>query len=537
MASRSPTTRGARRIHPASRRGGLYALRPNLRGTRIIAAARVLRHVKPVFGVLVLALFVLAGCTAPADVSSSSTKDLRRAGAAPVLADPLSVPPGCDANRTAVPHQADGVLATYPFDHPIIPCVSKTGSISREPTIGISAKGTIFHYPAMTGDNTKPMGVAISSDGAKSWRRVLPNIAGVPTHPSSVDPYFYLDPATSRIFADDLATPNCSYFSWSDDEGATWSHSYSGCLETDHQTIFAGKPVQSQTRGYPNIVYRCAINAVMVAGASTMSTCQKSTDGGMTWLPPGAPAFVTPVERLPQVCNGAVGHGWADHRGWIYVPKGHCSEGPMLAISKDEGDTWTRVRVADNGVQGHETGVGTDAEGTIYYTWIANNRLPYLSYSKDEGRTWAAPIMFGAPEITHAVFPELIVGGVGKIAIAYLATDDDSPENRTYESYLTVSYDATGPTPLFFSAPVHDPVRDAFVVGNCCGGVQDFIDVRIAPDGTAWGAYVDDCLGPGQECLTRDEVLDTTREGAAGWFWGGPSLWDGSDPNGPYPNP
>jgi hypothetical protein len=49
---------------------------------------------------------------------------------------------------------------------------------------------------------------------------------------------------------------------------------------------------------------------------------------------------------------------------------------------------------------------------------------------------------------------------------------------------------------------VHDPVRDAFVVGgNCCGGVQDFIDVRIGPDGTPWGAFVDDCLGEGNKCL------------------------------------
>jgi hypothetical protein len=493
--------------------------------------------VKPLVALLILAFLVLSGCASPNE-TASPTKDLRRgAGEAPALKDPLSVPAGCDANRTAVAHYADGVLASYPFDDPIVPCVSKTGSISREPTLGISAKGTVFHYPAMTGDNTKPMGVAVTTDKAQTWKRVMPNVAGQSTHLHSVDPYFWLDPVTNRIFADDLATVNCSYFSWSDDEGATWSNGYSGCMETDHQTIFTGKPVKSQTRGYPNIVYRCAINAVFVAGASTMSTCQRSLDGGLTWMPPGQPAYVTPTDRPGQICNGAVGHGWADHRGWIYVPKGHCQEGPMVAISKDEGETWSRHRVSTLAVRGHDGGVATDAEGTIYYTFVASNRLPYLTYSKDEGKTWAQPIMFGAPDIIGAQFPELIVGGVGKLAIAYYASDDDTPEKRTWDAHLTVSYDATSVNPLFFSAPVHDAERDAFVVGaNCCGGVQDFIDVRIAPDGAPWGAFVDDCLGEGSKCLVREEPLDTTREGAVGWFWGGPSLWDVSDPNGPYPN-
>jgi hypothetical protein len=66
--------------------------------------------------------------------------------------------------------------------------------------------------------------------------------------------------------------------------------------------------------------------------------------------------------------------------------------------------------------------------------------------------------------------------------------------------------------------------------------VQDFLDVRIGPDGTVWGAFVDDCLGDGMDCEEDpDEPLDTHREGAAGWFWGAPSLWDDEDPNGLYP--
>jgi hypothetical protein len=145
--------------------------------------------------------------------------------------------------------------------------------------------------------------------------------------------------------------------------------------------------------------------------------------------------------------------------------------------------------------------------------------------------------MIGAPGVQHAVFPELIVGGVGKIAWVYMGSANaDAGAGRTYDAYMGVSYDALGPNPTFYSATVNDPVNDAFVVGACCGGVQDFIDVRIGPDGTPWGAFVDDCLGPGTRCDHPMEALNTHRVGAVGWLLGGPSLWDATDPNGPYPN-
>lgn len=434
----------------------------------------------------------------------------------------VPIPPQCSQNRTAFAHLGGGepvaVIGSLP-----VPCVSKTGAISREPTIGVTQSGAVYHYPAMTGNNAFPNGVAKSTDRGATWDLVLPDLAGQPTHRVSTDPYMFVDPQTDRIFADDLNAVYTSMFSWSDDDGASWQHSYSGGMEADHQTIFTGKPVTSQTIGYANIVYRCAINAVALGGASTMSTCQRSIDGGRTWLPPGEPAFVTDTDALPSVCSGAHGHGTSDLNGTIYLPKGHCGV-PMLAISDDEGATWRRAVVADKGIQGHEAGVGVDPAGNIFYTWVADDSLVYLSASRDGGATWSAPVMASAPGVTDAVFPELIVGGVGKIAFVYYGTTNGA---ETYDAWLAISYDALAERPTFFSAQVNDPFADAFVVGSCCGGVQDFIDVSIGPDGTAWGAFVDDCLGEGRDCEEDpDEVLDTHREGAAGWFWGAPSLWD-----------
>jgi hypothetical protein len=490
---------------------------------------------------LLIATLVTAGCTATPNESPQGTKSLQGTFRLPFV--PAEVPENCDALRPAVAHKPGGELAEYSVSQAIFPCMSRTGSVSREPTIGITSKGSIFHYPAMVGDNTQPMGVAISRDQGKTFSRVLPGIAGQPFHRSSLDPYLYVDPMTDRIFADDLLTAHCSYFSWSDDDGATWEHSYSGCLEADHQTIFGGKPVTTSPVGYPNLVYRCAINTVALGAYGYSSTCMKSIDGGRTWLLTLEPAFITDPADAPNLCTGAHGHGIADHRGWIYLPKEHCDV-PMLAISKDEGDSWTRVAVSSIGISGHDAGVGVDREGTIYYSWVAGDGLPYIAYSKDDGRTWSDPIMVGAPEVTHARFAEMYVGGVGKVAWVYMGRLEPINETfpQTYGAFMGVSYDLLSENPTLYSATVHDPVADPFVVGGCCGGVQDFIDVRIGPDGTPWGAFVDDCLGEGVRCSTREilpgvpEALDTQREGVAGWFWGGPSLWDEADPNGPYPD-
>ncbi|HUR25091.1 MAG TPA: sialidase family protein [Candidatus Thermoplasmatota archaeon] len=446
----------------------------------------------------------------------------------------------CDADRPAVAHAPDGEPRPALFT--LIPCASKTGFVSREPTIGLTASGAVFHYPAMLGDNTEPTGVAVSTDRGETWTHSLPAEAGVPTHPSSLDPYLYVDPVTDRVFTDDLLNPFCSYSSWSDDEGATWDNTVAGCFEADHQTIFAGPPTVSQPDGYPNVVYRCAINAVALGGGGTMSTCQKSTDGGRVWQPFQEPAFAQDVDKLPDVCGGAHGHGIADADGTIYLPKGHCGV-PMVAISDDEGASWRRVAVSTMATSSHDVGIGIDPDGRLYASWQGPDDLPYLAHSSDKGATWSEPILMAAPGVVDAGFTELYVGGVGKVVVVYYGTQQEaSAPDRTYEPYLTVSYDILEADSTLYSASLTDPDVDAYVVGSCCGGVQDFIDVRIGPDGTPWAALIDDCLGDGgRTCSTREvapgveEQLDTQREGVAGWLEGGPSLWDDADTNGPYP--
>jgi hypothetical protein len=512
--------------------------------------------------VLVLVAMLMAGCVKHAS--------------SPVVGAPIvpsgKLPPGCDAARPAVVHHSGGIVAPSAGVHLAVPCLVRTGFTSGEPTIGVCPKtGTVFEFPAGASGRAQGHGAARSVDEGGNWTRVVPNLAGVATHQSSLDPYFYLDPATCRIFVDDWVA-DCTQISYSDDEGSTWHESVNNCGQFDHQTIFAGPAPAGgmPTVGYPNVVYQCAINLVGVAEGSFATTCQKSLDGGLTWLFTGAPPYVAdPTLRdgrygVPGICDGATGHGWVDGKGSVYLPKGLCGK-PMLAISHDEGATWTRVQVSDLGMsvmtsqQGafyeHEAAVGSDADGTLYYAWAAADRMPWLATSKDGGATWSKPVMAGAPGLKEAALVQLAVGAPGHVALVYMGSTNSpgdfptkaacSPEpaqcaqdvvgsepqgaqppeydNVTWNGYMTLSADALDPDPTFQSAALNDPT-DPLVRGICapvrCGAESDFLDIRIGPDGTPWASLVDGCI----DACVQSGTGDNAGLGIVGRLWGGPSL-------------
>lgn len=492
-------------------------------------------------------LLLLSGCLSGKPGPSTSTT-VTAIGPAAQQQVAAHVAPGCDPERVAVARHANATPATYAGARPI-GCLVHTGVDSSEPTLGIAKDGTLYHYPAAVIDRDTPAaagvrfltGVAQSRDNGSTWRVLLPTAGpAAPTHQASLDPYFWLDPKTDRIFADDLEGPNCSILSFSDDQGATWTNSLSGCMEFDHQTLFTGPPVSSTTVGYPDILYRCAINLVAEAGATSQaSTCTKSLDGGLTNVLTGEPAFVTDTNELPNTCDGGIGHSVADSHGAIYIPKGWCGR-PYLAISKDEGATWTRVKVADGLMPGdanngfaHDAGVDVDSAGNIYYFWIAADRLPYLAISRDGGAHWSNPAMVGPPGLNEANLPALAVGAPGHVAFAYFGAYDSPGKpwtrstytNTTWHVVLTESVDALDADPTYLTAsgdPPGDPVaRGACGLVRCNDAVKDFISLEVSPDGTPWVALVDGCL---DACKAHGQQDIDGREGAMARLWGGPSL-------------
>jgi hypothetical protein len=428
-----------------------------------------------------------------------------------------------------------------------------------EPTLGVTNENNVF-YTAIQG-NTRVEVMRSTNEGA-AWEAVSPKLPnGRNSQIVSFDPYLWVDDAegVDRIFTIDL-TVACAYLSFSDDEGKTWTTNPVACGRpvNDHQTLFSGPPAISPTLTFPNIVYYCWNDI-------GSSSCSKSLDGGITWVPTGSPAFSGydpnaedpglpegPSKHRPANCGGLHGHGHVGPDGTVYMPKGHCGQ-PWLAISHDEGATWERVQVATNGVADHEASVATDRKNNIYYAYVGKDRLIYLVISKDGGKTWTKPMMVAAPRVNESGIPSLDVAGVGKVAIAYMGTTNSpgqpfplspgtstNPDcivaqlacpppkeyaKTTWNGYVTISSDVLADNPVFFSAPVNDP-DDPFKRGTCgpgrCGlQILDFIDVVIAPNGEVWSSWVDACV---LACADKKGTQDSGSEAVVGHFVGGPNL-------------
>lgn len=399
-----------------------------------------------------------------------------------------------------------------------------------EPTIGVDGDGRIFYQARHS--NLEPHVVRSTNEG-HTWDIVSPMIGGVPAHPLSLDPILYLDKDTDRVFTNNIPPDiTCQPISFSDDAGETWTNT-GICGHFDHQNIFAGPPPEGGDQpltDYPNIVYYCAINLVMLSGTSTATTCARSLDGGLTWLPSGQPAYLTqPGQEQDGVpwCDGAVGHGFAGDDGAVYLPRGWCGQ-PFLSISKDEGLTWSQVQVADNGSPDHESGIAADSKGNLYYTWIADDDLPYLAISRDGGNKWGAPMMIGPPGLLRSSLPAIDIGDDGKIAITYAGSETPGKDEskHSWNGYITMTTDALATKPVFYTGTINAP-SDPLHVGECgglrCHTLGDFFDVTIAPDGTPWVAFVDACFKK-DYCVPTFDAIGVRGEAVVGRLVGGPKL-------------
>lgn len=429
--------------------------------------------------------------------------------------------------------------------------VSKTtwiGHTSLEPTISIDPGGDIFMTAASwtqtpgvrSGGATE---IVRSEDGARTWSFVTPKVGPVSRQHVTLDPYVYvddLDGDNARVFTIDL-TVACSYMSFSDDDGETWTTNPLACGRpvNDHQTLFSGPPASGPTVGYPNMLYYCWNDV-------GTSSCSKSIDGGITFHPTGAPSFLGYDNSDDGgFCGGLHGHGVVARDGTVYLPREYCNR-PFVSISKDEGRTWTNVRVAKmeaNG--GSDTSVAVDKKGNLYYLFLGRyDRLPYLSVSRDQGETWSKPHAVGPPNLKEANLPSIAARGVGKIALVYYGSTnspyrpcrEDCPNldyrKTTWNGYLTISANALDKSPLLYTGLVNDP-KQPLVRAQCgpgrCYNVLDFVDVTIGPDGIAYGALVDTCMEKSEPPCTADQPTNAgafsgSYEGLVTKIVGGPSL-------------
>jgi hypothetical protein len=375
-----------------------------------------------------------------------------------------------------------------------------------EPNIGVAPDGTVYA--------TAMAKTVRSLDGGRHFTDVTP-----PGHVATLDPFLYVDKVTGRVYKSDLSG-TCQLLSWSDDRGATWTSSAAACNLSDHQSITSAPPVSSPTVGYPHVLYNCS-QTVGYNGYSAASGCDKSLDGGTTWVPTGTYAFSDPGSPqgdsgVPYHCLGDVGAIHAAPDGTLYVPRGWCGQ-PWLAVSHDEGLTWTRTQVATNGMNttlsggfgvvapgsgqsDYQATAMADGKGNVAFFWIALDRLPYLAFSHDHGATFGKPVMVAPKGVKEAWGPAIDMDAKGRLALAYLASTNSpgkpwtgSYKDTDFTGYLGLVTGMNLPKPSITSArlPGDALVRGACSPGRCNDGTLDFIDVAFAKDGAVLGAFVD----------------------------------------------
>ena len=430
----------------------------------------------------------------------------------------------CATNRPAVTYFPGGAPAAPAGQPTLVPCRYDTGFGAMEPSFAFGQDGRIllqaWHTRTDTPGGVPPYAQVIRSNSTyTAWQDVSPS--GVNQHPQSFDPQLLIDRRTGRAFSVDFLSdgqPQCSTISWSDNEGDSWSTSPLACGGFDGESIGAGPPVSSPTIGYPDIVYYCTGTTPTSAPPTTTPECSKSLDGGALFAPTGAPPFpaFSPTQDTfaPWGGDPLVGPD-----GTLYVPKRFNTQ-PWIAISHNEGLTWTDVQIADNGSGGEANRGAIDSAGNVYYAWVdATHHEPYLAYSRDRGQTWSKPIALAPPGVAEGALPRPAAdpNHPGRVAVAWLGStnapghapfyaycdvlltpcSDANYAGATWNGYLTEIQNVFAARPVLQTATV-DPPNQPLFTGGCsadgaCKANLDFIHAQFGPDGTAWGVFVDDC--------------------------------------------
>lgn len=379
-----------------------------------------------------------------------------------------------------------------------------------EPTLGVTSTGHVFYVAYEK--------VLRSADGGRTWEVVSTPVSS----PTTLDPYLYVDPDTDRVYSDQLYL-GCSYLSYSDDLGESWTTNPAACglPVNDHQKIASGanRGAVPTTPLYPKVLYY-AYNAI--AGGSRVSM---SYDGGLTW--PVNAQVVSPAEAA---CNGGLhGNIVAAPDGTMYVPKRHC-EGFILAKSTDSGLTWSTKPVgADAG--GSEcrknADLAVDSAGHVYGVWPGKDNHMYLSTSQDAGETWLDKSLDASPvHVNMTTMPAVVAGDPGRIAIVYYGTadgargPDEVAEDAQWHLYVTYSLDALSESPTFVTVQVTgDPVQVGPISTNSAceappgsRNLLDFLDAQLDAEGRLLVAYADGCI---DACVDAPKMSKSRADQAA----------------------
>ena len=329
------------------------------------------------------------------------------------------------------------------------------------------------------------------------------------------DPILYTDSRTNRTFVSQLVGKT-SLMSYSDNDGANWQATQGSGINSgvDHQTLGAGpyakNPDGSLKSGAvqrPGLDGKIYPDAVYYASQDVgLAEIARSDDGGVTF------GVAVPMWTLVQ-CDGLHGHIKVAPDGTVYVPNKSCGGKQGVAVSEDNGLTWS-IRTIDSSTAGDtDPSVGIGADGTVYFGWGDGDGHARAAVSHDRGLTWQNVQDVGAAfGIQNTVFATVVAGDSDRAAFFFLGSTTPGANGRgtdttfpgTWFGYIATTYDG-GATWVTANATPNDPVQRGVVCTNgttCPGGTRnllDFNDLTIDKQGRVLAAYADGCVTA--ECI------------------------------------
>ncbi len=318
----------------------------------------------------------------------------------------------------------------------------------------------------------------------------------------------HIDADTGRLFMMQQQTGwFCSTLSISDDGGATWLTNPLGCghpVGPQYSGIvWTSRPAILPTVGYPNLVHVCTSRIVD-------SACATSLDGGLSFGPL-RPVFSgydrgnsdPGIAGVPGLCGFPPGEAVAGPSGLLLIAHSACQT-PEVAMSRDDGLTWTLHRVAPDHRVARAAGhmaVAIDEAGTPYVAWIDEANEVWMVAGSDGGQRWGPPFPLlppGWPQGTHV---SLAAGAEGRLAVALQATMEPlSPPSRgvhgrDWHGFVIMVLNATT-DPMLTAIPVTSkmtPLLGDRCATSCGDGVPGFTDVLIDAAGRPWASFAYDC--------------------------------------------
>ncbi|MFN2545316.1 MAG: sialidase family protein [Actinomycetota bacterium] len=396
-----------------------------------------------------------------------------------------------------VPGRAGATVTVHPFTFSapvVLPQSGSTGSTSAtcynpcgEPSLVVSPlDGTLWVSTPRTlliCCNNKSSPVWKSTDDGTTWAKpIFPAATGSPSYADAFtggDTELAVD-KRGTVYEGELWLGSDSIYI-SSDGGQHWDWSPASHDPASDREWFLYSPMEDALYGWYDgfkglEVVKADLANSPIGARFFPQTTFATVPGGVS---PGRPA-IDPTD------------------GTLYFPYPDGPSGVAVAISGDGGLSFTTTHVTGSGPGG--TGndfpvMATDSAGNVYTAWSedkGNGFTLYLSHSSDKGATWSAPVAVSRGISGTAIFPNVMAGAAGRVAVSWFGTstvgDPNNVPGAIWDVDVSSTLDALDAAPTFTPAVA----QSSFHTGNICTNgtgcsgddrkLLDFFDMQVAHD-------------------------------------------------------